>query len=103
AALYTDLAHRDFTINAIARDLHTGEIHDPQDGAVDIKHHLIRTVGPPEERFLEDPLRMLRAVRLAAELQFFVERDTKQAIGEMAHLLNKVSRERVGDEMDRLL
>jgi poly(A) polymerase len=103
AALYADLAHRDFTINAIARDLHTGEVHDPFDGELDMKHHLVRAVGDGEERFREDPLRMLRAVRLAAELHFFVDRETGEAIRKLAPMLDEVARERVGNEMDRLL
>lgn len=102
-ALYADLAHRDFTINAMARDLRTGELHDPFDGQLDIRHRLLRAVGAPEDRFREDPLRMLRAVRLAAELDFFIDRGTKEAIRELAPLVNNVSRERVGMEMDRLL
>lgn len=103
SALHTDLAHRDFTMNAIARDLSTGELHDPFDGQVDIKHHLVRAVGDPEARFREDPLRLLRAVRFAATLNFFIDRETQEAIRGMAHTLGEVARERVGDEMDRLL
>jgi poly(A) polymerase len=102
-ALHTDLAHRDFTVNAIARDLHTGELHDPFNGQLDIEHKLIQAVGDAEARFREDPLRLLRAVRLAAGLQFFIERDTKEAIKRMAHLLKGVAWERIGDELDKLL
>src|SRR5207302_383814 len=111
AALYTDLAHRDFTINAMARDLRTGELHDPYEGQLDIHHHLIRAVGDPYERFREDPLRMLRAVRMAAELGFFIDRATGDAIRDpsfaasgpssgqaLAHTLDNVARERVGAE-----
>ncbi len=103
AALYADLAHRDFTINAIARDLHTGELHNPYGGQPDIKHHLVRAVGDAQERFREDPLRLLRAARLSAELHFFIERDTQEAVRELAPFLDNVARERVGAEMDRLL
>ena len=103
AALYTDLAHRDFTINAMARDLGTGELHDPYGGQSDIERRLIRAVGNPEERFREDPVRLLRAVRLAAQLGFAIEPQTTQAIRRLAHLLEGVARERVGDELDRLL
>jgi poly(A) polymerase len=102
-SLHTDLAHRDFTVNAIARDLHTGELHDPFNGQLDIEHRLIQAVGDAEERFGEDPLRMLRAVRLAVGLQFFIERDTKEAIRRMAHMLKGVAWERIGDEIDKLL
>ncbi len=103
AALHTDLAHRDFTVNAIARDLTTGELHDPFDGNIDIKHHLVRAVGDPEARFREDPLRLLRAVRFASTLNFFIDRDTQEAVRALTYLLGDVARERVGDEMDRLL
>ena len=103
AHLYADLAHRDFTVNAIARDLSTGELHDPSGGQIDIKHRLLRAVGSPEGRFREDPLRMLRGVRLSAELGFFIERETTEAVRALAHLLDGVSRERIGEEMDRLL
>ncbi len=103
AALYTDLAHRDFTINAMARDLHTGHLHDPYGGQSDIEHRLIRAVGDPEQRFREDPLRLLRAVRLAAQLGFTIERKTKEAIRRLAPLLEPVARERIGDELDRIL
>jgi poly(A) polymerase len=103
SALYTDLAHRDFTMNALARDLATGELHDPSGGEVDIKQHLVKAVGNPGERFAEDPLRLLRAVRFAATLNFFIERETAEAIRKLAPLLEGVSRERVGDEMDKLL
>jgi poly(A) polymerase len=101
--LHADLAHRDFTVNAIARDLHTGELHDPFNGQMDIEHRLIQAVGDAEDRFREDPLRMLRAVRLAAGLQFYIERDTREAIRRMAHLLKGVAWERIGDELDKLL
>ncbi|HKP51689.1 MAG TPA: HD domain-containing protein [Chloroflexia bacterium] len=103
APLHTDLSHRDFTVNAVARDLHTGTLHDPHSGQLDITHRIIRAVGSPEDRFREDPLRLLRAVRLAVELGFFIERETKEAIRSLAYLLDNVSRERVGDELDRLL
>lgn len=103
AGLYIDLAHRDFTINAIARDLHTGELHDPFNGQLDIEHRLIQAVGDAEERFKEDPLRMVRAVRLASTLQFYIERETKKAIRRMAHLLKEVAWERIGDELDKML
>lgn len=103
AALYADLAHRDFTINAIARDLANGTLYDPYEGDLDIRHHLIRAVGDPEERFREDPLRMLRAVRLASELGFFIDRQTRKAIHRLGHLMRGVAYERIGDEMDRLL
>jgi poly(A) polymerase len=103
AGLYTDLAHRDFTINAIARDLMTGELHDPFEGQLHIKQHLIKAVGDPEARFREDPLRMIRAVRQAAQLGFFIDRETRQAIRRLADLVQQVAWERIGDELDRIM
>jgi poly(A) polymerase len=103
AALHADLAHRDFTINAIARDLHSGELHDPYDGQLDIKHHLVRAVGRAEDRFTEDPVRILRAVRIASELQFFLDQDTKRAARELAPMLESIAMERIGDELDRMM
>ncbi|MEO8285560.1 MAG: HD domain-containing protein [Chloroflexota bacterium] len=103
SGLRADLAHRDFTINAIARDLQTGELHDPFEGQLDIKQHLIRAVGSPEDRFREDPIRMVRAIRQSAELGFFIERDTKDAIRRFGHLLKNVAWERIGDELDRIM
>jgi poly(A) polymerase len=101
--LHADLAHRDFTVNAIARDLHTGQLHDPFDGQMHLKHRLIMGVGSPEDRFREDPLRMLRAVRLAVQLEFYLDRDTKEAIKSQAPLLKEVAWERIGDELDKIL
>lgn len=103
SGLYTDLAHRDFTINAIARDLHTGELHDPFDGQLHIRQHLLQAVRDPEARFREDPLRTLRAIRQAAQLGFFIERDTKEGIRRLAPLLKNVAWERIGDELDRIM
>ncbi len=102
-ALHADLAHRDFTINALARDLHTGELHDPFGGQVDITQQLIRAVQSPEDRFNEDPLRILRAVRITAELDFFIDRETREAARRLGPRLDEVARERVGDELDKLL
>ena len=103
AALHADLAHRDFTVNALARDMHSGELHDPFDGQLDIKHRLVRAVGSAEDRFTEDPLRMLRAVRIAAELEFFLDSDTRTAARALAPLLEGVAMERIGDELDRMV
>lgn len=101
--LSTDLAHRDFTINAMARDLHTGEIYDPHGGQLDINQRLLKAVGDAEERFQEDPLRILRAVRIAAELDFYIDSGTRNAARKLAGLLAEVARERVGDELDKIL
>ena len=101
--LSDDLKRRDFTINALAYDPQTGELVDEHDGREDISRKVIATVGKPEERFKEDALRMLRAIRIAAELDFSIESKTAGAIAEDASLLQKISRERVRDELLRIL
>lgn len=98
-----DLARRDFTVNAIAVDLHTGEIVDPFHGRADLAMGVLRAVGDPVERFREDPLRLLRAARFVAELGFAVEPRTRTAIASEAPLLGSISKERVLMELTRLL
>lgn len=102
-SLEEDLARRDFTINAIALDESKGHLVDPYNGQKDIKDKLIRAVGKAQERFSEDSLRMLRAVRLVAELGFGIDGDTAAAISENSKHLSHVSRERVRDELVRIL
>ncbi len=102
-SLLEDLARRDFTINAIALDEDKGQIVDPYEGQKDIKDKLVRAVGNPSERFNEDALRMLRAVRFVAELGFGIDGATAAAIGENSKHLSHVSRERVRDELVRIL
>ncbi len=102
-SLAEDLARRDFTINAMARDLRTGELVDPYNGRADLNAELIRAVGVPRERFAEDPLRLLRAARLAAQLGFGIHRETLRAIRAQAPLLQTISRERVADELNKIL
>ncbi|MCM8749465.1 CCA tRNA nucleotidyltransferase [Thermomicrobiaceae bacterium CFH 74404] len=101
--LHGDLARRDFTINAIAVDVNSGEIIDPFGGREDLARRLIRAVGSPRERFAEDPLRILRAVRFAAELGFHIEPATLAAMKELAAELERISVERIAAEMNRLL
>jgi poly(A) polymerase/tRNA nucleotidyltransferase (CCA-adding enzyme) len=101
-SLLDDLARRDFTINAIAMDS-KGQITDPYGGLKDIKDKVVRAVGNASERFGEDALRMLRAVRLIAELDFGIDGDTAAAISENSKHLSQVSRERVRDELVRIL
>ena len=103
ASLLEDLARRDFTINAIALEDSKGHLIDPYDGQKDIKDKLVRAVGQPSERFNEDSLRMLRAVRLVAELSFGIDGDTATAISKNSEHLGRVSRERVKDELVRIL
>jgi poly(A) polymerase len=101
--LKDDLARRDFTINAIALDPLSGRLDDPFDGRDDLTRGYIRAVGSPAERFAEDPLRLLRAVRFASRLGFEIDARTAQAICETASTLATISRERVRDELDKLL
>jgi len=96
-----DLSRRDFTINAIAR--RKGRIIDPFNGRKDIDGKLIRCVGEAATRFREDPLRMLRAARLAAQLGFVIDETTVRAMARKAHRILDVSKERWVGELDRLL
>lgn len=100
--LAEDLKRRDFTMNAMAYHPRVGVV-DLFGGQEDLKKGCIRCVGDPEERFEEDALRMLRAYRFAARFGFFVEEETARAVREKAPLLDNVSRERVREEMDRLV
>jgi len=106
-SLKEDLARRDFTINAMAIKSPITNLQftiiDPYDGQVDIKNKLIRAVGDPNERFSEDALRMMRAVRIAAELGFTIEEKTFEAIKKNATLIGKIAKERVKDELFKLL
>ena len=102
-SLLEDLARRDFTMNAIALDVPKGHIVDPYGGQKDIKDKIVRAVGNASERFNEDALRMLRAVRLVAELNFGIDGDTAEAISQNSEHLGHVSRERVRDEFARVL
>jgi len=103
ASLSEDLARRDFTINAIALDDDKGQLIDPYDGQKDIKDKLVRAVGDASLRFNEDALRMLRAVRFVAELDFGIDGATAAAISQNSEHLSHVSRERVRDELTRIL
>ena len=98
-----DLGHRDFTINAMAYDVNRGDIIDPYGGQRDLSLGLIRAVGDPYERFREDPIRLLRAVRLATEFGYKMESKTHQAVSVMAERLNSVAEERVRDELLKIL
>ena len=102
-SLEEDLARRDFTINAIAFDESKGQIIDPYKGQEDIGLKVLRTVGVPEDRFEEDSLRLMRAVRLVAELNFALDTDTAAAIQKKASNLKHISRERIRDEFVRII
>jgi tRNA nucleotidyltransferase (CCA-adding enzyme) len=98
-----DLARRDFTINAIALNVTTDEIIDPYGGKKDFKEGLIRAVGDAEERFNEDALRIMRAIRLSAELGFGIETKTLAAIKKKANTLRNISKERIRDEFSKII
>lgn len=100
--LEADLKRRDFTINAMAYSPKKG-IVDEFGGIADIEEKIIRCVGVPEERFKEDALRMLRAVRFAAYLGFELEPDTQKAIRKCAVLIKNVSWERILEELNKIL
>lgn len=116
-----DLARRDFTVNAMALQLDATSdkrqdeskailratfnmsLIDPYDGQVDLKKKIIRAVGNPEERFKEDALRLMRAVRFAAELGFAIEDKTAEAIKSHAYLLEAIAKERIRDEFTKMI
>ena len=98
-----DLQRRDFTINALAYDVLNREVIDLYDGIQDIKDKTIRTVGVPEERFKEDGLRILRAVRFFSEIGFEIEKETEKALFENRGLLNNISKERIRDEFTKII
>src|SRR5450631_3622629 len=98
-----DVARRDFTINGMLLDPVTGEVLDFVGGRKDLEAGIIRTIGDPEQRFSEDKLRMLRAVRFAARFEFAIEPATFAAVEKLAHQIDVVSRERVRDELTRML
>ncbi len=97
-----DASRRDFTVNGLFYDPLTKKIHDWVGGEKDLRAKIIRTIGPPEERFGEDHLRMLRAVRFAAQLNFAIEPTTLAAIQSLAPKIKVISAERVRDELIKL-
>jgi len=98
-----DVLRRDFTINALLQDPGSGEVLDFVGGRADLEARRIRAIGEPEARFAEDHLRLLRAVRFAANLGFELEPITRAAVRRMAGLIGNVSAERVRDELARIL
>ncbi len=102
-SIVDDLSRRDFTINAMALDLETGELLDPHGGIADLGARVIRTVGSPLSRFGEDGLRPLRAIRFAAKLGFDVDPDTLAAIPACVDKFRLVSVERVREELEKIL
>lgn len=100
-----DLSRRDFTMNAIAASLEDGHIVDPYGGVEDLKKGIIRTVGIPHERFMEDGLRPVRALRFASKLQFSIEKDTYSEIFEenVQKKIASISVERFRDELMKMM
>lgn len=101
-SLYEDLQRRDFTMNAIAMNEH-GEMIDPFGGIEALKQRIIETVGNAAERFNEDALRMMRALRFVSQLGFSLSTGTKQAIVQYGHLLQHIAVERIAVEFEKLL
>src|SRR5690242_8981223 len=96
-----DIARRDFTVNAIARRLETGELVDPFNGQTDLQNGVLRTVGP--RSFAEDPLRIVRGLRLVSQLGLTPDDSTVQQMRDEARNVRLVSGERLGDELAKLL
>src|SRR3990170_8631463 len=101
--LEDDLKRRDFTVNAIAYNISNGQIIDLFNGLKDIKDKTIRAVGDANERFQEDALRLIRAIRFSAQLGFAVSQETFEAITKNASLLKHISKERIRDELSKII
>lgn len=101
--LVSDLSRRDFTINAMALDAERSQVIDPFCGIKDLRRRILRAVGSPQERFQEDPLRLLRCIRLSADLRFWIEKETLAGLSRTAPLLSSVAAERVRDELLKIL
>jgi len=104
--LKDDQLRRDLTINALSWSLNEdsfGVLHDPFHGISDLKNKIIRTPIDPLKTFEDDPLRMMRAVRFAAQLKFEIEKDTYAAIQKMAHRLSIISYERISEELNKIV
>jgi len=101
--IVTDLSRRDFTINAMAIDLATEAFVDPFEGKKDLARKLIKAVGDPAERFREDALRAIRAIRFSAQLHFEIDAATLKASAEFSSSLSKISAERIRDEFSKIM
>lgn len=98
-----DAKRRDFTVNALFLEPESGDVLDYVGGQKDLSARLLRTVGEPDRRFAEDKLRLMRAVRFVAQLDFELEPATHEAIVRLAPEISVVSRERIRDELEKLL
>lgn len=103
--IYDDLSRRDFTVNAMAIRMSDGEIFDPHCGKADLSDRMLRCVGAAEERFTEDSLRMLRAIRFSITKGFELEYEIKACLKDptMVSLLANVSKERIREELNRTM
>lgn len=104
--LEDDIYRRDFTINALAASLvakNYGEVIDLYNGLSDLKNRIIRTPAPPEITFSDDPLRMMRAIRFSTQLQFQIEEKTLKGISKNAQRIDIISKERIVDELNKIL
>lgn len=102
-SLEEDVRRRDFTINGMVYDPIDDRVIDLVDGQIDLRRKMVRAIGNARERFVEDRLRMIRAVRFAASLDFVIEAETLAALKELAPTIGAVSWERIGDEITRIL
>jgi len=102
-SIQEDLSRRDFTINAIAFDLKSKALLDPHHGQTDLKNRIIRAVGQADQRFSEDPLRIIRAIRFAVTLGFAIEPETFEAIKLEKERLGILSAERIAQELNKIL
>lgn len=101
--IHDDLGRRDFTVNAIAHDPTADILIDDFKGLEDILSKTLKTVGSPDSRFKEDGLRIIRAVRLASELEFTISSETEEAIVRNAPVLKKIAQERIRDEFSKII
>lgn len=102
SSLKEDLARRDFTINAMAYNKQDGLV-DYFNGLEDLEKKIIKTVGEPKERFNEDALRMLRAVRFSSQLDFYIDENLLEAVRELKDNINNISKERIREEFNKIL